>query len=346
MSLAEAADQTLGRVTDADTAGFDAITPWAEETWRAEVLAWITEHLARRGLRPSTDGLKVRLRPWSVLVRVPLEGGSCVWFKANPPAARYEARLAEALHTWVPGQVLAPLAVDTERGWTLHRHGGELFGDLAADPQAWQDALLQYAVLQRTVSAHRDELLAFGVPDMRPAVLVPVFGVITHRTGGLDDRVHGALRQLTGRFAGWCAELEASGIPATLDHSDLQEGQMFRAGGGSYVFHDWDSASVGMPFTSLLVVARVVRERFGDEAPAVLARLRDVYLEPWTDDGHSLAELRRLADLATRVGPVGRAFRALTPGRMFPGSELDLRAMHSVGVQEGLAATCGLLTAA
>ncbi|MFI8828445.1 aminoglycoside phosphotransferase family protein [Streptomyces sp. NPDC053431] len=345
MTLAEAVDQPLGRITETDTAGFDAVTPWAEDAWRAEAMAWVAENLARRGLTPAADGLRVRLRPWSVLVRVPVRGGSCVWFKANPPASRFEARLAEALHTWVPGQVLAPLAVDTERGWTLHPDGGELFGDLAADPQAWQDALLQYAVLQRTVAAHHDELLAFGLPDLRPALLGPVFGMLTHRTGGLDDQVHGALKRLAGRFAGWCAELDASGIPATLDHSDLQEGQMFRAGGGSYVFHDWDAASVAMPFTSLLVVARVVRERFGDEAPAVLARLRDVYLEPWTDDGHSLTELRRLADLATRVGPMGRAVRALAPGRMFPGSELDLRAMHSVGVQEGLAAACGLMLA-
>jgi hypothetical protein len=47
--------------------------------------------------------------------------------------------------------------------------------------------------------------------------------------------------------------------------------------------------------------------------------LRDAYLEPWTDGGHDLPALRRLAGLACRVGPVGRA---LAWGRVFPGTEV------------------------
>ena len=49
------------------------------------------------------------------------------------------------------------------------------------------------------------------------------------------------------------------------------------------------------------------RRHGATEAPAVMARLRDAYLEPWTGRGHSPAELRQLAALACRVGAVGRA---------------------------------------
>ncbi|MBT2481861.1 aminoglycoside phosphotransferase family protein [Streptomyces sp. ISL-94] len=329
-----------------DSGGFDAVTPWRDPAWRAEALGWVEESLALRDLKRASGGqsLDVRVRPWSVVVRVPVENGPPVWFKANPKASVFEPALVRALHQWVPGQVLEPVAVSPERGWMLFPDGGELLGGRADEPAVWEQAMLQYAVLQRTVSAHQNELAGFGVPDLRPSVLAPVFGMLTHRIGGLDDGVHGALSQMSSRFGEWCAELNGSGIAATIDHSDLQEGQLFGHGTGRYVFHDWDAASLAFPFASLLVVARVIRRRFGaDRAPAVLARIRDVYLEPWTDDGHSMEELRRLADLATRVSPVGQALRALTPGRMFPGTDADLRAMHSVGVQEGLAAACGVV---
>ena len=76
-------------------------------------------------------------------------------------------------------------------------------------------------------------------------------------------------------------------------------------------FFDWGDADLAFPFTSMLVTLRVARSRWPDLA---LARLRDAYLEAWTDT-HSRAELELLTLLATRAGKVGRAaawVRALT----------------------------------
>ncbi|MGW1290995.1 hypothetical protein ACWD4N_47530, partial [Streptomyces sp. NPDC002586] len=103
-----------------------APTPWEQESWRDAAMAWVADRLAERGLRMGGD-LAVRLRPWSVLVRVPVEGRDAVWFKANPPAGAFEGPLTAALARWVPGQVLEPLAVDAERAWVLLPDGGELF---------------------------------------------------------------------------------------------------------------------------------------------------------------------------------------------------------------------------
>ncbi|MFD0268304.1 hypothetical protein ACFVGY_17270 [Streptomyces sp. NPDC127106] len=103
----------------------EAVTPWDEEPWRAAVFAWVERELAARGMR-ATGRRAVRLRPWSVLVRLTVEetaapagtaaptAGSpatTLWFKAGPPAGAFEAGLAEALARWAPGHVLAPLAV-------------------------------------------------------------------------------------------------------------------------------------------------------------------------------------------------------------------------------------------
>jgi len=52
----------------------DAKTPWDQPTWRREALDWATRELTARGLRESgTIQRRVRLRPWSVLVRIPVE---------------------------------------------------------------------------------------------------------------------------------------------------------------------------------------------------------------------------------------------------------------------------------
>ncbi|MGW0212561.1 hypothetical protein ACWDZ8_45270, partial [Streptomyces sp. NPDC003233] len=100
-----------------------APTPWEQEPWRASALDWVAEQLAAHGLRASGE-LRVRLRTWSVLARVPVEGRDAVWFKANPPASAFEGPLTAALARWVPEHVLRPLAVDAGRAWVLLPDGG------------------------------------------------------------------------------------------------------------------------------------------------------------------------------------------------------------------------------
>lgn len=65
---------------------------------------------------------------------------------------------------------------------------------------------------------------------------------------------------------------------------------------------DWGDAAVSHPFGVLLVTLRSV----ADLGATAVARLRDAYLEPWTDLA-PLAELRELAGAARRVQPVLRA---------------------------------------
>jgi hypothetical protein len=308
-----------------DTGRYEPATPWDDPQWRDDALAWAEEGLAAHGLEPADrDDYQVRLRPWSVVVRVPARDGRTAWFKANPPGSAFEPGLARALHAWAPDHVLAPLAVDTTRAWSLTPDGGPVLArvldDDGPDPHYWEAPLRQYADLQRRVASKADELTALGVPDLRPAGLPERLDALLDRTGGMDG-----VAAVRPRFADWCAELADSGIPGTLDHADLHEGQVLTGAGtgdrvgspGRYLFFDWGDASLSHPFTSLLVTARVTCERFGADSPAVLARLRDAYLEPWTgDSGHSLPGLRRLVGLACRVAPVGRA---LSWGRCFPG---------------------------
>ncbi|MGW0996885.1 aminoglycoside phosphotransferase family protein [Streptomyces sp. NPDC002523] len=295
----------------------DGVTPWEQETWRAAALDWVDGALAAHGLRAGGD-LRVRLRPWSVLMRVPVAGREAVWFKASPPAGGFEAALSAVLARWVPEHVLAPLAVDTDRGWSLLPDGGDLFRDVlerdAVPPRAWEDLLRQYASMQRALVPHAEEIGKAGVPRIRTPELPESFDELLAANPVLTPAEHATLARLRPRLVEWSAELAALGIPDSLDHADLHDGQLFNPEPGRYTFFDWGDAVVSHPFCSLWVPVRRACDQYGAD---VLPRLRDAYLEPWTGAGRTTAELRRAVRLAWRFGAMGRV-RAW--GRLFPGA--------------------------
>ncbi|GAA3132475.1 hypothetical protein JOF29_005239 [Kribbella aluminosa] len=225
----------------------EARTPWDDPAWRLEAIGWLDAELARTGVR-ELGARRVRVRPWSVIVRV--EAAAPVWFKAGAPGAAFEAGLGEALSRWTPDHVLTPYAVDAARGWSLMPSGGELLRSLPPGPQEWTEALTQYADLQRGLVERVDELLRLGVPDARVPALPGVFdAAVAACVSGADAR---RLREFRPRLVGWCEELRAIGVPDSLDHADLHDGQILVAGAGRYTFFDWGDANVGHPFFSLL----------------------------------------------------------------------------------------------
>ncbi|MDR7274770.1 phosphotransferase [Catenuloplanes atrovinosus] len=283
---------------------------WHDPAWKAAAHAWVIGRLDALGTPATGPVEEVRARPWSVTHRVPTTAGPR-WFKANTTGCRYEAALAAALGRRIPDRVLVPLAVDTARGWLLTADAGPtlrdvLDGDAPATVARWCDMLRAYAALQREVAPLADELLALGVPDHRPRALPGQLAELLDdpavRTGLGPERL-AAVEAVRPEFAAWCAELDASGIPATVQHDDLTDANVFP--GPPYRFFDWGDAGVAHPFGSLLVVLSFGGHVLGVEAGAPeLARLRDAYLSQWPGDP---AALRRAATLAGRVTRVSRA---------------------------------------
>ncbi|MFJ3906362.1 phosphotransferase [Streptomyces sp. NPDC090025] len=310
-------------VTDTDRGRFTAaVTPWEDPEWRAAALDWACAALERHGLREHGPR-QARIRPWSVLVRFRTgpDARDAVWFKASAPTAGFEAALGGALADWVPDHVMTPLAVDPERGWSLLPDGGPLLRRVLdageADRADWLSAVGQYARMQRALTPYTERMTALGVPGARTRELPEIFDGLVATNPTLAPDTRAALRARRPRLLDWCAELDASGVPDSLDHCDLHDGQVLAPAPGRFTFFDWGDAAIAHPFASLLVPARDVRERYGPEA---VTAVRDAYLEPWTDLGIPLPALRRAATLAVRLAAVSRAVSWF---RLFPGTPAD-----------------------
>ncbi|MCU1592737.1 MAG: hypothetical protein JWO12_129 [Frankiales bacterium] len=278
---------------------------WTTPQWREEVLAWTTE----QGVTPTGEAEQTKLSPWSTVLRIPYPDGFA-FFKAGGPGTGYEAGLLQALAEYGTPHVLTPLALDPVRGWILLPDGGPTLRDLHGrdkDLRHWERVLPKYAETQR----HLENRELPGAEDHRPEQLPALFEALLEE---LEVGPRAELEALRTKLDQWCAELAASGIIPTAQHDDLHDNNVFTSRGHDLVY-DWGDASLAFPFSSLLVTLRSVASSF-DLAPGApeLERLRDAYLESWTDT-HSRAELELLALLATRVGKISRSRawqRALT----------------------------------
>ncbi|WP_241773890.1 phosphotransferase [Micromonospora haikouensis] len=301
---------------DAPPPSTDAPTPstdWADPRWQARAHDWVAGRLDRVGRRV-TGPVEPRLRPWSLVWRVPTDAGP-YWFKANNAGTRFEAGLLGALARIAPGRVPDPVAVDADLGWSLLPDGGETLRDALArhrDPAVWERVLPRYAAFQRAVAPRVGELLALGVPDHRPEALPALLAgllddpdaLLLGVQGGLTPETSARLRAFLPEYADRCRRLAAFGVPASVQHDDLHDGNVFAA---DHRFFDWGDASVAHPFGTLLVTLNSVAHSFElPDGDPVLLRLRDAYLEPWTDR-HDRADLREAAAVAVTVTKVSRA---------------------------------------
>ena len=254
---------------------------------------------------------------WSTVLRVSTDDGT-LWFKAAREAHTKEAPLLELLARTQPDRVPELVAVDTERDWTLMHDGGtrlrELVVEGSRDVHHWEALLPGYALLQIALTPKADALHAMGVPDERLAGLpdrlarlldAPEY-LMLDRPGGLTSNERERLTASIPQIASMCSELAAYGIGETLQHDDINDGNVF-VDRGRYRIFDWGDSCVSHPFHSLTVALRAAAWKLDLEpGGAEVVRMRDAYLEPFSDQ-RSRHQLGAAADLAHRTGTLARA---------------------------------------
>ena len=116
-------------------------------------------------------------------------------------------------------------------------------------------------------------------------------------------------RQRSSAVAEMCRELAGYGIPETIQHDDLNDGQIY-VRDGHYLVLDWGDACVSQPFFSLSVALEGVISWGVDDVENSVdtAPYSDAYLEPFAERlGKDMIELRAAALIATRLGWACRA---------------------------------------
>lgn len=293
---------------------------WLEPGWRAEAEAWIGEHA-----RVTGPIEQPHVHPWSTVMTVPTAEG-LLWFKASAPDLHgFEPRLTEILAETRPDCVTELVATEP-RGWMLMRDAGTRLRDLDEPAlEHWEKLLPRYGELQMAVAPRAEELLALGVPDERPAgipdrveaLLDDDRALLIGESPELTAEQRDELRRRLPELRDLVERLESYGIPHTIQHDDLHDGQVF-VDDGRHRILDWGDSCISHPFHTLTVTLRALAWRAGLEPAAEpLLRLRDAYLEPFGAPSEA-------ADLAYRTGTLARALawhrylRATPPGERDP----------------------------
>ena len=282
---------------------------WTEPAWLREVRDWIDRALDRLGVVAAGEVEQSHIAPWSTALRVPVNDGD-LWFKANMPALACEAAVIDILGRRQPGCVPELLAIDRERGWMLMTDAGVPLIDVLTrdrDLRRWLDVLPRYAQLQLAAIDDVDELLSAGVPDRRLDKLPDQYEHLLGETPGLTADELALLDRLRPRVGELCEELAAYGVPETLQHNDLHDGQVF-VRGDDYRFLDWAESCIAHPFLTMAVTLEgVISWGLDDIRGSVdVSPFRAAYLEPFASHGTS-AQLNSGLSTALRLGWICRA---------------------------------------
>lgn len=309
----------------------------------ASAHAWARDAAGRTGARVSGTIEQIHVRPWSTVFRVPTTSGT-LYLKCCGTTQRHEPRLSALLQETMPGCVPEVIAVHDALPWMLVAEGGEKLRDARSGSAllaSWRELLPRCAELQRALAGRVDTLLDLGTPDHRTAALVRGLeravddeaGISGDREDRLTPAERDRLRHVAATLVERSRELTVLGIPDTIQHDDLHDGNVLVRDGRTVIF-DWGDACVSHPFFTLTVTLRVAAFRSGleEDAPE-MGVLRDAYLEPWAGVA-SREDLVRGAELARRVGQVSRALTWDAVAMAYP---------DAGPVKEGFAATLRLV---
>ncbi|GAA2171936.1 hypothetical protein GCM10009846_07870 [Agrococcus versicolor] len=281
---------------------------WSSDAWRVDMHAWIREALAARGERV-TSIAEHRVRIWSAVLRIETDAG-VRWAKEDHPAAASEMAATRIAHRVAPDLVLAPLAIDVASARLLTADAQVLHEDGKA-PLDTRVALAEAAgALQLALAPHAEELVAAGVPDLRPHRLVDHVRQRVAQAGALPaahpmhlhDDARADVLALLPRLRRLLDVLDETALPSTLEHGDLHLGNAFLVDGRIRI-GDLGDAVVAHPLGTLRVLLGTARAHGVDVADR--ARIRAGLLDAWSSHADRPA-LEDAADAAIALSGVQR----------------------------------------
>jgi len=287
-------------------------TPWltgSREAWLGEATEWIGATVDAVGLGPRVEVTPIRERVWGAVLRV-VTSDRVLFFKAEGPGAGHEPVIVADIAAAHPQLVPDLLAADLERGWLLMAdHGSPMWDsvDPSGEIEIWEQIFPAYAHMQSTSAPNLQRWIDAGTPDRRLHVLPTLVDSLLAGGGvPLDHDRRRAIDAALPDLAKVCDELATTGFAQSIDHSDMHGGNVL-IGRGMPRLVDWGDACITHPFTSPFVTYQhTVAKLPASDRPAATRRLRDAYLDAWSEKA-SPDDLRDVFAKATWLGHLIRA---------------------------------------
>lgn len=276
------------------------------DAWLRDATQWIIGTIEKAGLGSHAKVAPIRERIWGAVLRVETPD-RVLFFKAEGQGARHEPVIVTDIAAVQTKLVPDVLAADLERGWLLMAdHGSPMWDSVntAREVEIWEEILPSYASMQRLSIPKIDRWIDAGTPDRR-LHLIPALieDLLTGNSLPLDRSAISATLQ---DLRSVCEEIAHASFAQGIDHSDLHGGNVLIGRGGPRLV-DWGDSCITHPFASLFVTYQhAIAKLPASERSAAARRLRDVYLDAWSDEV-PLADLRREFEKAIWIGHIIRS---------------------------------------
>lgn len=269
----------------------DFVALWRSGIFQERALAWIDAVVEERGQVRVGPVDEFKIRFWSAVFRVPLQGQS-VWFKVANPGQAFEGELLVALSQIVPGRVIKPWAIEPSQGWSLLPDGGPTLSWTSEDD--WIGLIDDVAELQRRCRPHQSLLPMLPsyevatAADCAEALVKHLAGLPLGHPQHLDRADAGRYLQQLPLLRNRMAVLEEAGPRPSLQPNDAHPGNAVhptRPGQPRRLF-DLGDAVWSHPWAVLHSPGRgVAGARLSDPWPqaASTQRLVDAYTEHWPE---------------------------------------------------------------
>jgi hypothetical protein len=261
--------------------------PFVRLGWLGELRNWIQSVIEPMGFHVNGEFRQLNASASFSLIRF-ATNGPALWFKAVGEPNQREFAITSTLARFFPDYLPTVLASRRDwNGWLTREVQGKLLHEVQ-ERRAWEGAAVALARLQIQSISRSAQILEAGARDLGSVALSkriePFIGVMAQLMERQIKTPPPVLRckdfsVLTDSLHSSLEVMEATGIPETLGHLDLNPGNVITSENRT-AFLDWAEAYIGNPLFTLEYLLQHARRAFGGDS-TIEARLTQVYCAQW-----------------------------------------------------------------